>query len=89
MALPSSFESDLQDRRAGRQEHPRGTIQPKAPLVRSRSFTQRLESEPVKLTPGKARVPRHHIYRPRTLGRTESAPQPSGGVPTSPNSRSP
>ncbi len=42
VTLPSSFESDLQDRRARRQEQPRGTIQPKPPLVRSRSFAEHL-----------------------------------------------
>ena len=71
VTLQPGFESDIQDRRARRQEQPGAAIQPKPPLMRSRRFADHLHRKPMKLPPGKAGGPRHRIDGVRSLRRTE------------------
>lgn len=80
MTFPTSLERDIQNCRARRQKQPGRTVQAKTPLMRSGSFAEDLQHQPMKLPAGKTGGPGHCLDRKRILGRTETAAQPAGGV---------
>jgi hypothetical protein len=69
------LERDVQDRRARRQKQPGRAIQPHAPLVLGRRFTENVQREAMKLPPGKAGLPRHHVHIPGPVCRIQSPAQ--------------